>query len=328
MSIPDLGIKFTEEILRSGYSTQFNNPNDKIIDENSSVIINKINELIFRKNIPKISQPFSDQLNQGVCCLGDYPFNESDLDKTVKNLGFPVHGHERSSGILILGNNFSDNYQSKSIKEIIYNLKFISGRNLRIYSQEMFIYSILKGIDFYSVEVSFNIENHISTHLLLQNIEDDYFSWPNTSIFKRRVDKLSELNLTFLAQEKGLLKVFGYQVGNKGLPKIQRRRILKKVYEFDLELIRNHVDIENLNEWSTPKSTQRLSKIAHSIAAFTRNAKRKTNVDYTQSISDWESDLKWLKEEYYDGRIFWPNTIPYGPSNQKDFSYLINQKTS
>ena len=47
--------------------------------------------------------------------LNLYINNESDLDKTVKNLGFPVHGHERSSRILILGNNFSDNYQSKSI---------------------------------------------------------------------------------------------------------------------------------------------------------------------------------------------------------------------
>ena len=90
MSILDLGIKFTEEILRSGYSTQFNNPNDKIIDENSSVIINKLNELILRKNIPKISlRPgVAPQLPRGYCGLSKNRILKREINATGKLRGY------------------------------------------------------------------------------------------------------------------------------------------------------------------------------------------------------------------------------------------------
>ncbi|MGU5531190.1 hypothetical protein ACV1D8_11005, partial [Aeromonas caviae] len=58
-----------------------------------------------------------------------------------------------------------------------------------------------------------------------------------------------------------------------------------------------------------PKSSQRLYKIAYTIAALVRNAKRKTKADMRCAISEWESDLSWLRDKYYVDMMWdWPST--------------------
>jgi hypothetical protein len=48
--------------------------------------------------------------------------------------------------------------------------------------------------------------------------------------------------------------------------------------------------------------------MAHCIAAFTRNAKRRSAHDYAEAIADWEADLDYLYREYYVGHFSfaWP----------------------
>jgi len=50
--------------------------------------------------------------------------------------------------------------------------------------------------------------------------------------------------------------------------------------------------------------------MAESIAAFCRNAKLRDSSSLAAAISDWEVDLVWLKQTYYDRkfhRVFnWP----------------------
>jgi len=131
--------------------------------------------------------------------------------------------------------------------------------------------------------------------------QSESFKWPST-------DALSgsgQVTSTAWPQV-GLLSFLGYSVGSKGVPHESRRALLDDVY---LEPVPQVDSEEYMSEWGAPKSGTRLKKIAESIAAFTRNAKRSTkNMD--AAISAWESDLDYLKNSYYIGRydFLWPDT--------------------
>ncbi len=88
----------------------------------------------------------------------------------------------------------------------------------------------------------------------------------------------------------------GYKVGKQGLSTTERREILRRVYS--VELVAGSADAQGyVREWGPPASTARLAKMVNSIAAFSRNAKRR-NTDYSEAIADWEEDLDWLTETY------------------------------
>jgi hypothetical protein len=60
-------------------------------------------------------------------------------------------------------------------------------------------------------------------------------------------------------------------------------------------------------EWAQPESPRRLRKLAYSLSTFRDNAIRRTSHDMRQAIMDWQSDLDWLYEEFYNGFTFpWP----------------------
>jgi hypothetical protein len=63
-------------------------------------------------------------------------------------------------------------------------------------------------------------------------------------------------------------------------------------------------------EWGELQTAQRLRKLADTLAAFTRNAKRQAAVSYAAAIDDWEADLIFLYDRYYVNlfRFEWPAT--------------------
>ncbi|WP_353259857.1 hypothetical protein [Prochlorothrix hollandica] len=108
-------------------------------------------------------------------------------------------------------------------------------------------------------------------------------------------------------RSEGLLSKCGYKVGESGLRESERRKILDSVFLQSLSFID---DPSYLREWGEPNTARRLQKLAESIAAFTRNAKRNNIRNYRKAIQDWESDLDYLKRTYYN-RSFsfqWPST--------------------
>jgi hypothetical protein len=62
-------------------------------------------------------------------------------------------------------------------------------------------------------------------------------------------------------------------------------------------------------EWGTPSSATQRRKMEESIAAFTRNAKRRAFPKLAVTITEWEGDLEYLRKVYYVGRydFNWPN---------------------
>ncbi|WP_422450685.1 MULTISPECIES: hypothetical protein [unclassified Endozoicomonas] len=132
------------------------------------------------------------------------------------------------------------------------------------------------------------------------------FKWPTTDIFKGS-DVSPALDFT---DNKGLLSIYGYRVGKNGKSESERKNILRKLMELNLRTENLRLDENYIYSWGQGNTKDRLKKLAYTLAAFVKNAKRK-KFDYKESISDWEQDLAFLKENYYDGfySFAWPTLI-------------------
>ncbi|PMO64129.1 hypothetical protein BCT04_14555 [Vibrio breoganii] len=123
-----------------------------------------------------------------------------------------------------------------------------------------------------------------------QEVYNVPFRWPSTVVTE------ADGNLPEGEWPKlGMLKAVGYSVGQSGLAISIRAELLTNVYVQQLP----HVTSQSyVDEWGAPESSRRLQKMAESLAAFARNAKRK-DADMSYAIRDWEHDLAWLKDQYY-----------------------------
>jgi hypothetical protein len=134
--------------------------------------------------------------------------------------------------------------------------------------------------------------------------QNQWFPWP-TTIASPGVRKLKGVEW----REHGMLSFLGYHVGQtEPTPLNVRRSILEYAFECHLPPLDGLV---YYLEWGMPKTAQRLRKTANTLAALTRNAKRRDVVSYAKAIDDWESDLDFMREKYYLGvfHFGWPDTV-------------------
>lgn len=141
--------------------------------------------------------------------------------------------------------------------------------------------------------------SRISARLI--ELGEQSFVWPSTEAVPGRRHAFSG-NM----HHSGMLSYVGYKVGHQGLPPSSRRDLLGAVYRGHLPQL---PDAGYMQEWGTPHSGVRLRKLAHTIAALARNAKRRGR-HMAVAVADWEADLAYLKRMYYDGRydFSWPRT--------------------
>ena len=184
-------------------------------------------------------------------------------------------------------------------------LQVWEGEELRVYSQEMYLIYWAKGFDPYEAPrevLDAFIKGHPALEYFdkaLDRINTDW-RWPTTVVPEKSSGDLKDN-----WHEEGLLKHMGYRVGSKGRPRVERREILRNVFfHRDLPFVNSG---EYMAEWGPPESTERLMKLANSIAAFCRNGKRKSKPPRF-AIADWEEDLAWLRREFYGGGFEWPGT--------------------
>jgi hypothetical protein len=83
---------------------------------------------------------------------------------------------------------------------------------------------------------------------------------------------------------------------DSGAYRTQRRAILDYVFNERVPKVQSQ---EYMDEWGEPQSVKRLGKMANSLAAFCRHAKRRKSGDFEHAIAEWEEDLKYLKDAYY-----------------------------
>ena len=105
-----------------------------------------------------------------------------------------------------------------------------------------------------------------------------------------------------------MLDFLGYHVGktNPTSPEI-RESILEYAFECHLPPLN---DPHYVLEWGKPHTAHRLYKLANTLAALTRNAKRHDELSYAVAIDDWENDLGLLHNRYYVDLFHfgWPAT--------------------
>ncbi len=128
------------------------------------------------------------------------------------------------------------------------------------------------------------------------------FKWPSVQAYG------GNGRLTALGWEvEGVLKYMGYQVGAEGEPQRIRELMLDVIF---LGQIPPVFPKTYLDEWGVPSSVLRLKKMAETIAALTRNGKRRHDARMTTAIRDWERDLDYLYCKYYCGHFHfgWPDS--------------------
>lgn len=137
----------------------------------------------------------------------------------------------------------------------------------------------------------------------LDRSKDEEFAWPSTEVRGGPgTSTVPEL------RSEGMLSYLEYRVGKTaGLPAVVRQSILARVFEGKLPRV---FDAEYMRAWGSPGSAQRLRKMAESLAAFARNAKRSDEDRLDEAIRQWEQDLEFLHDTYYVGRFGfgWPTT--------------------
>jgi hypothetical protein len=137
----------------------------------------------------------------------------------------------------------------------------------------------------------------------LSVLEIGYFQWPTTEA----PEGPGQLDDSYFQYQQGLLGFIGYRVGASGVGATQRQDLLDSVYLGPLPLLNSK---DYMAEWGHPSTGNRLKKIAESIAAFARNAKRRDDQRMSTAIAEWEADLNYLKATYYVSRYQfpWPET--------------------
>ena len=131
--------------------------------------------------------------------------------------------------------------------------------------------------------------------LRIQADGSGYFKWPITSAPKGERD----LDASDWP-ENGLFLCVGYHAGNDGEhPKI-RRYILDCIFHNKLPSVNSD---EYMSKFATPKSPQRLRKMANVLASQTTKLKHRTDADCSRAIEDYESDLEYLYDKYYVGEF-------------------------
>lgn len=250
-----------------------------------------------QKVLSKADRTIAEHINQ-ISITGSGPYSEGDFRKLVLMLRIDPYGLEKALYRIVIGR---EKWDKESLLEVIDSRK---GKYLKVYSQEMFVKYVVSGRD--PFEDKLYLRKTGKDHPALVFLSDLGFDWPSTKVSLDGRPKPPPDSQDW--PKVGLLKHVGYRVGTEGKKKSRRRDILREVFiSTDLPKVRLP---EHMREWGHAKSNVRLEKLANCIATFCRNAKRNQSSNYSLAIDHWESDLKWLRSNFYSGRFSfkWPNT--------------------
>jgi hypothetical protein len=130
--------------------------------------------------------------------------------------------------------------------------------------------------------------------------------------WERRIELAKQGNYKHTRPQVGMLSHFGYKVGeHEGIKKKNRRVLLDYIFTSKLPMVHSP---SYLLEWGDPNTEERLKKMSQSLAYFAKQKRRLDEDKFEKAIMDWEDDLDYLKEKYYDENNFgftWPDTMSY-----------------
>ena len=239
-----------------------------------------------------------DGIPKRVTCRGNGPFEREEFEKFLTDKGVRVS--TESVGVLVLGR---DGWTEEEIDQIIEAHK---GRDLRIYSQEMFIAFMMKQLDPLSAGADV-VSAFRAGHSGLEYVSQGWPGWISTQVTKNWRTSIGDGGAFGGSGEDSPLVLLGYRVGNNGKPTTKRRAILKGFFNGDRI---PPGGLAGFLEWGSPNTAERLKKMATHIAAIYQNFNQQNAEQFSQAIADWESDLAWMRAEFYRPawQFEWPGT--------------------
>lgn len=131
--------------------------------------------------------------------------------------------------------------------------------------------------------------------------DNDYFTWPIGSA-EPGLGRIEPADWP----ELGLLSQMGYQVGKEAKSDSFRRALLSRILDAHLPPL---IHPAYIAEWGPPGTAARLRKMAHSVAAFARNADRQGS-RLSLAVEHWQGDLQFLHDKFYVDRFGfdWPSS--------------------
>lgn len=176
-------------------------------------------------------------------------------------------------------------------------IEAMEGRQLRIYSQEMWFAKLATGRDPFDSGDHDLLMAFAKGHPALEYLIDRDVPWPEVSTDELIVgDGVFTEGIEFGVNSP--LHNFGYQVGvTSNLSVAQRRALLTKFLEAKVLTFDDDASTEYRSHWGRPRSVQRLFRVASHIKWLI--GWQGKSPYRTQANEDWRSDLQWLKKMYY-----------------------------
>ena len=241
----------------------------------------------------------------GICGSGPFPCEV--LRAFLKSLDFYVVDMNEDSDFrgltLIIGEN---EWESDTLDDYLERaLEWAAEINhpVRIYSQEMFLFWVMAGMDPFDADRSV-LEEFGRGHPALDYLTTLGFDWPECKYFPSTSS--GEGLDTDDWPGTSPLTALGYHVGKSGIADDNiRQRILERAFLGRLPIVG---DSAYMKEWGSPNKAARLKKIAYKLANEIEKARRRSD-DRELAIAHWKTDLVWLKRKFYTGRFRfqWPS---------------------
>lgn len=245
--------------------------------------------LLTHRQLREIESPISTH--------GAGPLSEEAFDDLLREVGLEPYAVSENTCLLVLGR---EGWDQAELDQLLQDRE---GQELRVYSQEMLVCYLATGEDPLLADEE-RLAQLTAGHTGLEYLAGWGFPWPSTIVEFSGAGSPLDLD----RPETGWLGHLGYSVRSGGPGERARRAIL--VDALTASLPRRSFSEAYVLEWGRPGSRDRLRKLANTLAALCRNARRRS-ADMDDPIARWEADLAWLKVQYYDKRhrFPWPRTV-------------------
>lgn len=233
--------------------------------------------------------------------VGAGPFATDDFTEFLDSRGTSYCDLTSNPEVIILGR---EGWKEDEINNLIDSRV---GDTLRIYSQEMFVAYLANRVD--PLKASSDVLDAFKAgHAGLEYVSQGWSGWVSTSVSTDWRNSATASADSYYLPLNSMLDAMDYHAGKTGKLEKERHEILRRTFEGELPLVRNatYTDL-----WGEPATSERLNKIAEHLAWLIRERSKQQDFErYQWAIENWQSDLAWLKDEFYHSphNFGWPDT--------------------
>jgi hypothetical protein len=247
--------------------------------------------------VSQFEDPYERVVPKQVLLIGDGPWPMDDFTAMLQNLGFEIwqNGCDADIEVVIVGR---DNWSEMAIDS---QIEERDGESLRVYPQELFVLLLAINADPLQIAESEVLMKFVEGHPIFDYLFNQEFPWPDTTYEDGPPLTIAQGGFEDDEVSSPLYKL-GYSVAQQvGLNPQQRHTFLEETYtEENLPWC---ISDEYMEDWGIASSRKRLRRIAWHLYLMTKRFRR-----HDLAVAKWESDLDWLKRNYYKPiyRFRWP----------------------